>query len=1052
MPGTLSSPILVGRATELSALDAALRRAEAGTPTIVLIGGDAGLGKTRLVDEFAALARESGARVLIGGCVDLGGEGVPYGPFLEALRALGRELTPDALAALLGEVGPELVAVAPGFARFLTPPDEGAAATSAAAGAIAPSAASPTPGGATDQARLFELTLALVDRLSSDRPLVLVLEDLHWSEPATRDLLGFLARNLTQGRVVVVATFRSEDVERGHPLLVRLAEIARNPTVERLDLRPLDLGEQREQLAAILGRRPARGVVERIHARSEGNPFFAEEIVASRLGHDDVDPDPGAMPRSLRDILIGRVARLSGAAQRILGAVAVASSRADEELLTTVTDLPEGELIEAIREAVARHVLEVDDRAGTYRLRHALLTEVVYADLLPGERRRLHDAVAHWLAEPAAREGTGARERRGTAAELAHHWFAADNLAESLRASVEAADAATAVHAHADALRHLRRAIDLWDRVTEPEALAGVDRATLLDRASQAADRDGQGSLAVELAREMLVAVDEKAEPTRAGVMRSKLAFFLWTTGQTQMAVNEYRAAVALVPAEPPSVERARVLGGLAATLPAAGRYRESREITEEALSTLRATGSHEGEPRLLNLLGMDLVGLGDVDAGLDHLRVAVRIARETGALDAQLGAQHNLAFFLSQTDRFEEGLRVAMDGLTTAARVGLERRFGAGMRASAGDILMRSGRWDEADLMTAAGGDGGDDTSSAIYLRATRVMFLTARGQFEAAATTLAAAEALATGDIDPDVHAYLLQATAEGALADGRPADALRAVEAALAEFAGSDEILLVAPLLVLGLTAAANLADHGRAFRDPPAVAAAQAAAEGLVDQARALAADRPIGATPTPSVTASVTTVEAERTRLEGRSDAAAWLAAAEAWDRVPMPFAAAQARARAAEAILLARGPRDEAARLLREAHVAASSLGAVPLQTAIEAIATRSRILLEAPVSAASAAAAAAAAAVEPAGATPAAADPAKILGLSAREWEVLELVAAGRSNAEIAETLYISPKTASVHVTHILDKLGVSNRVEAATIAVRVTAGTDPVRTVDHA
>ncbi len=1042
MPGTLSSPILVGRATELLALDAALRRAEAGTPAIVLIAGDAGLGKTRLVDEFAAAARQSGARVLIGGCVDLGGEGVPYGPFLEALRALGRELQPDALAELLGEVGPELVAVAPGFARFLTPFDDSTVA--AGAGGTAAGGTSPPAGGPTDQARLFELTLALVDRLSSDRPLVLVLEDLHWSDPATRDLLGFLARNLTQGRVMLVATFRSEDVERGHPLLVRLAEIARNPLVERLDLRPLDLAEQREQLAAILGRRPARGVVERIHARSEGNPFFAEEIVASRLGNDDVDPDPGAMPRSLRDILIGRVARLSDSAQRILGAVAVAGSRADEELLATVTDLPEGELIEAIREAVARHVLEVDATAGTYRLRHALLSEVVYADLLPGERRRLHDAVAHWLAEPASRDGTGARERRGTAAELAHHWFAADNLAESLRASVDAADAATAVHAHADALRHLRRAIDLWGRVGDPEAIAGVDRATLLDRASQAADRDGQGTLAVDLAREMIAAVDENAEPTRAGVMRSKLAFFLWTTGQTQVAVNEYRAAVALVPAEPPSVERARVLGGLAATLPAAGRYRESREITEEALATLRATGSHEGEPRLLNLLGMDLVGLGDVDAGLDHLRVAVRIARETGALDAQLGAQHNLAFFLSQTDRFEEGLRVAMDGLTTAARVGLERRYGAGMRASAGDILRRSGRWDEAELMTAPGRDGGDDTSSAIYLRATRVMFLTARGEFAAAAAELAAAEELATGDIDPDVQAYLLQATAEAALAGARPADALRAVEAALAQFAGSDEVLLVAPLLVLGLTAAGDLADHGRAFRDPPAVAAAQAAAEGLVDQARSLAAAGPVGATPTPSVTAAVATVEAERTRLDGRSDAAAWLTAAEAWEGVPMPFAAAQARARAAEAILLARGPRDEAARLLREAHVAASALGAVPLRTAVEAVASRSRILLEAPASAAPVA--------EPAAATPAAADPAKILGLSAREWEVLELVADGRSNAEIAETLFISPKTASVHVTHILDKLGVSNRVEAATIAVRVTAGSDPVRTVDHA
>ncbi len=1035
MPGTLSSPVLVGRAAELAALDVALRRAEAGAPAIVLIGGDAGLGKSRLVEEFAAGARQAGARVLIGGCVDLGGDGVPYGPFLEALRALGRELPPEALATLLGDVGPELVAVAPGFARFLTPAEGG----SPAEGTAGPPPS--TGGGAMDQARLFELILALVDRLSTDRPLVLVLEDLHWSDPASRDLLAFLARNLKQGRIMIIATFRVDDLERGHPLLARLAEIGRFPTVERLDLRPLTLGEQREQLAAILGLRPARGVVERIHARAEGNPFFAEEIVASRSATDEADPGPGAIPRSLRDILIGRVARLSDATQRMLGAVAVAGSRADEALLATVTDLPEGELVEAIREAVARHVLEVDDQAGTYRLRHALLTEVVYADLLPVERRRLHEAVAGWLAEQTGADGTGAIGRRGTAAELAHHWFAADDLAESLRASVEAADAATAVHAHADALRHLQRAIELWDRVTDPEALAGIDLASVLDRAASAADRDGRGSTSVELGRAMLSAVDEGADPVRAGVMRSKLAFYLWTTGQTQASVAEHRAAVALVPAEPPSVERARVLGGLAATLPAAGRYRESREITEEALATLRAAGSHDGEPRLLNLLGMDLVGLGAVDAGLDHLRVAVRIARETGALESQIGAQHNLAFFLSQTDRFEEGLRVAMESLATAARVGLERRYGAGLRASAGDILRRSGRWDEAERMTAEGRDGGEDTSGAIYLRATRVLFLTARGESDVAAEELAAAHDLATGDIDPDVHAYLLQATAEKALYDGRPADALRAVEEALAEFAGSDEILLVAPLLVVGMAAAADLADHARAFRDPQSVAAAQATAEALIDQARALGARGQVGATPTPSVAAAVATVEAERTRLDGRSDAPAWLAAAAAWEAVPMPFPAAQARARAAEAILLARGPRDEAASLLREAHAAAADLGAVPLRTSIEAIARRSRILLETPASSGRAAAEGAPAA-EAAGATPAPADPAKILGLSAREWEVLELVAAGRSNAEIAETLFISPKTASVHVTHILDKLGVNNRVEAATIAVRVGAG----------
>jgi DNA-binding CsgD family transcriptional regulator len=468
-----------------------------------------------------------------------------------------------------------------------------------------------------------------------------------------------------------------------------------------------------------------------------------------------------------------------------------------------------------------------------------------------------------------------------------------------------------------------------------------------------------------------------------------------------------------------------------------AGHYRESRELCEEGIATLRAAGSHDGEARLLNVLGVDLVGLGDVDAGLDHLRVAVRLARETGAVDSQLVSQHNLCFFLGQTDRFDEGLRVASDALETARRVGLEQRYGASLRASAGDILNRAGRWDEADTVTAAGLDLDEDVSGWIYLQATRSLFLAARGERSLAEEALAAAERVAGPDIDADVRAYLLQATAEAAVLDDRPVDALRAVEQGLAEFAGSDEQLLLAPLLVAGMAAAADLADHGRAFRRPAEVDSARAAGSGLLEQARGLApTDRP--APPAPSVRAAVATVEADWTRLEGASDAAAWLAAADAWSAVPMPYPAARALARAGEATLLARGSRDEAARLLREAHATAARLGADPLREAIESIGQRSRIAVDAPVR--DAAAAASAEPAEPAAAVER--GPAEILGLSAREWEVLELVAAGRSNAEIAESLFISPKTASVHVTHILDKLGVNNRVEAATIAVRVSAG----------
>jgi DNA-binding NarL/FixJ family response regulator len=716
--------------------------------------------------------------------------------------------------------------------------------------------------------------------------------------------------------------------------------------------------------------------------------------------------------------------------QRVLGVAAVAGSRVDDRLLAAVTGLEEDNLVEATREAVARQILEIDERNGTYRFRHALLSEVTHADLLPGERVRLHAAVAEYLVDAVAGgENVGA-------AELAHHWVAAGRTREALVTSVAAARSATGVHAHADALRHLERALSLFDLLPDAAQVSEMDKVELLTLASDAADRSGASQRAVELARAAIETVDSATEPIRAALIRSRLAYFLWVTGDSQAAIAEHRAAAEGVPADPPSIERARVLGGLASILMPTGHYRESREIAEDALRTLHASGSSEGEPRLLNVLGVDLVGLGEVETGLEHLRRAVRSAREPLQIDYLMGAIHNLAFFLAQTDQFDEGLSVALDGLETARRVGLQKRFGANLRATAGDILNRSGRWDEAERVTREGLDLDSDSSGAIYLRATRAMFLAARGDLAASAADLAAADTLAGPDIDPDVQAYLLQARAELALVEGRPADALGFVEEGLAQYAGSDEYLLVAPLLADGMAAAADLAEHGRAFRVASEVDRATAAAGAFEAAASTIRARVAATSAATPSLRAVLATVAAEATRVAGRSDATAWLEAAKAWDAVPMPYPAARARARAGEAILLVRGSREEAARHLRAAHLAADALGAVPLREALEAISTRARIDLTAD---------GAAAAPEPApSAVPDAGvrSPAEILGLSAREWEVLELVAAGRSNGEIAETLYISPKTASVHVTHILDKLGVNNRVEAATIAVRVGAG----------
>jgi tetratricopeptide (TPR) repeat protein len=258
-----------------------------------------------------------------------------------------------------------------------------------------------------------------------------------------------------------------------------------------------------------------------------------------------------------------------------------------------------------------------------------------------------------------------------------------------------------ALHAYVDAHRQSERVLALWDRVPDAAERVHMDHIDALRETADLADLAGRGERSVELIELALSEIDEREDPIRAGLLHARLGFFRWLIGDSQALIDEGHRAMELIPAEPPSIERARVVGAVAGALMPTGRYRESRELCEEGIATLRAAGSQEGEARLLMVLGVDLVGLGETDSGLDVMRRAVDIAREVGPPETLLTIQHNLAFFLVQTDRFEEGLEVDTRALEDARRVGLELRFGAGLRASAGDILVRSGRWDEADRMT---------------------------------------------------------------------------------------------------------------------------------------------------------------------------------------------------------------------------------------------------------------------------------------------------------------------------------------------------------------
>ena len=1001
------APALIGREPELAELTAALERADAGTAAIAIVAGDAGIGKTRLVEALVALAAERGGRVLAGGCLDLADDGLPYAPIIEGLRGLGRTLGPTELQALLGPAAGDLRRLLPGLGPLAGIPT----------GEPADDPGSPSH---LDQARLYELILGLFRDLARDGPGLVIVEDLHWVDRATQDLIRFLVRNLSTERVLLVLTVRTDGLARGDAVAAWLAGLERDPGTIRLDLAPLDLDGVTRLLEAVAGAPVTPALVERIHARSGGNPYFVEELF-----NWERNGARGPLPRTLTETLIAQVAALPDAAQAMLGIVAVGGRAVDERLVAAVAEVPEATVREPIRSAVERGVLVFDLDSGALRPRHALLAEVIEASLLPAERRMFHERYATVLV---ARPELADPSPAGATGELAHHWFAADRPAEAFRASIEAAEAAAAVFAYGSALRQYERAIELEPRIDRrPD---DPDPIELRRAAAQAADDAGESDRAIGWLRDALARVDETEDPVRAGVLHGRMGYSYWIAERNEDALTEHLEAVRLVPADPPTAERARVLVGYSGWLMGAGRYSESAAIAREALAAAEASGARVEEGRARSNLGQDLVSLGEMDAGIAELEAARRLGEEVGPVDTLIVASANLAYHLIVADRFDAAYAAAVTGAEATRAHGLDRRFGPHFDAAAIDALFRSGRWDEAAPLVAAGRARASGGIGSLYLEAAIARWLGARGGTDEARAVIEPLVELATDDIDADVAAFVRLVDAELANDEDRSDRAMRAVTAGLDRLAGGDDKVLVAPLGAAGLRAAADRAERARALRRPDDVETALADGAVVGERLEALWRD-------TPPTTASALAYRAqclaEVGRLRAASEPLAWRAAAEAWAVLPMPFPLAYARFREAEGWLI-QGARPEAEAALGEAVETARRLRAAPLLSSIDGLARRARLAV-APASADDAASG------DVGGPAPAAVvvpDAPPDLGLSKRELEVLALVAAGRTNGQIAQELFISPKTASVHVTHILDKLGVSSRIEAAMIAAR--------------
>ena len=995
MATRVSSPILIGRTEELIRLNAGLQAAIRGRSGTMLIGGEAGVGKTRLVSEMAALARSSGAMVLVGGCIVLGDGPLPFAPVTEAIRDLIRQTDPDELATIIGPSGTELSRLVPDLGPFA---DDGLAPASAMSA----------------QGRLFELLLGALGRLAAKSPVVFVVEDLHWSDQSTRDLLGFLVRNLRDSPVFLVFTYRSDELHRRHPLLPFLAELGRTDHVERLELAPLDRRESADQLRAIAGHEVDEALIDSIHQRSGGNAFFAEELLAAS-GEDG----RAELPPTLRDVLLARLMDLDERTHEFLRVASAAGQRVDPALLAAVTGMDEATLYESLRECVGRQILVPDPTAGIerYAFRHALLQEAVYDDLLPGERTRLHSAFARTLESIAMGPG-------GHASELAYHWYAAHDIPRAFTWAVAAAIVDTESYAFPEALAQYERALELWDQVPNPEALIGRDRIDLLAAAAGAAAYH-EPPLAVSCVQQAIRLAEEASDPVRAGLLSERLGRYAWIAGQGGVAQEAYKAATELVPAEPPTEARARAMAGHAQILTLAGQFAEARELAEEALVLARAQGARVIEGHALNTRGMARSIAGEIEPALEDLALALAIAEEMDVIDDIGRAYANIVWVLDNAGRLEEAVELARKGIAVSERLGLMRFFGSHLLCNSADYLFRLGRWQESEAAVARSAEIGPLGINDILTKEMLGRLAVAQGRFSEAAAHLAPLAPLAERTADIQFVAPVQGSLAELDLWRGNPDAAVARMTAALRMVAHSPEIR-VGEVYAIGLRAYADATEQARSRRAVDEVRQAEAAGDALLVEMRKRHAEvvamRPVLEAQS---AAWLLLCEAEADRLHRSPDPEGWAASAAAWDDLGRPYPAAYARWREAEARLAARGDRELAAASLRVALRSANELAAEPLANEVTALAARARLDLR-----------------EDAAGSAADADEvteAERLGLTRREHEVLALVALGRTNRQIADELFISQNTAGVHVSNIIGKLGVAGRGEAAALAYRL-------------
>lgn len=977
-----TSTVLVGRGPELRALEEAT--SDASRRPVVLLGGEAGVGKSRLIAELVDRATAADRIAVVGSCVELGVDHLPFGPFVDGLGRLVDALG-DRAGVVLGATVPELATLLPDL-------DAGSAPARQTVG------------------RLYDAVREALDR--APRGLLFVLEDIHWADQSSLDLLVYLASRLRRGRTSIVATFRTEELHPRHRLAPVLAALTRGGRASRIDLDPLDDDAVRSLVRSIRGdATPA--LVRSVLTRADGNPFLVEELLAAEVV-------PGAaMPASLRDLLLADVTRLDEPTRQALRLLAVVGRPASPELLEAAWTGPPASLDPALREALDRSVIVVRPGARL-AFRHALIGDAVGADLLPSERAGLHESLAALLA---AHPALGSATPAGVLAEVAHHLFEAGDLAAAARAAVRAADAAVEARAHPEAAALYERAIGIVELMPGFEAAEGRDRAALLDAAAEARFHAGDATAAVALGRAALDAAGDRVAPARKGYLIARFLEWSAVTGGLAELAELGERAVALLPEDPPTPERALALLSLASARSHIGRAHEGLELARASAGTALACGTAAGEASARAMIAVTLLTLGHDEEAVAEIDRAVRIADATGGAVPTAMTHINRAAVYSVAGRFTELPRVLAAARAALAREGADRMSDAWLATDEVDLLVWQDRWTDAEAFATRMLDQEIAPSPQAWQRVVRGQLRVRTGRLAEGERDLRASWEAGPA-VEPDIRCRAAGHLAEAALARGDPVAALRRVDDGLAVLGVIDEVAGRAHLLALGMCAAGDLVAHARMLRDGGTEASGLATASRFREDLAGLEAGAAPGG-PGARVAARLAWACAEDGRLGRCRESQPWEAAAAAMETVGERYLAARCRFREAEALLAQPAGRAPATPLLVGLCAWTATVGATPLADDVATLARRARLTIGEP------APALATERVAPA-LPPGAAD------LSARELEVLGLLVEGRSNREIGSLLFISEKTASSHVTHILDKLGVPSRGAAAALAAR--------------